>query len=92
MEKRRQILMTIGLTFLLTIFSLTGFSQKLPVNQTQEQKKAVIEEFTGYRCSACPYGHRSTNQYKAACGDSVIVINIHAGNYDFLLFSQRYLT
>ncbi len=55
---------------------------QLPVSQLPMKRKAVIEEFTGINCGACPNAHLSADQVKASkpAGD-VIVVSIHQGPY-----------
>ena len=69
---------------LLTALSITaglGAFAQLPVSQTQQKKKVVLEEYTGIHCPACPNGHKKSNELKAAYPDDVFVINIHTGGY-----------
>lgn len=54
---------------------------QLPVSTTPENKKAVLEEFTGIYCGYCPDGHRIANQIYNADPTHVVLINIHAGGY-----------
>lgn len=66
-------------TFLLSTSTL--FSQSLPVSQAPETKKAVIEEFTAFRCGNCPLGHEETNNIMGNIGeDNVLVIAYHVGS------------
>lgn len=66
------------LLFIGTFF--VGFTQ-LPVSQTVENKKVVLEEFTGKTCVYCPDGHKIANTMKEADPDNVFLINIHTGGY-----------
>lgn len=59
----------------------SSFAQNLPVNQSPETKKAVIEEFTGLHCPNCPTGHLLTGLLKDAHGDELIVMNFHATSF-----------
>lgn len=60
--------------------SMSAFAQ-LPVSQTAEMKKVVLEEFTGIYCGFCPDGHKRANDIATANPDEVVLINIHAGSY-----------
>lgn len=66
------------LLFIGTFF--VGFAQ-LPVSQTPETKKIVLEEHTGKTCGFCPDGHKIADGLKQADPDNVFLINIHAGSY-----------
>jgi len=65
----------------LALFTGFVFGQNLPVSQLPETKKAVIEEFTAFRCGNCPLGHQLTNTIGDNLGeDNVLVIAYHAGS------------
>lgn len=66
-------------TFVLSVGTL--FSQNLPVSQSPAPQKAVIEEFTAFRCGNCPLGHQETNTIIDNLGeDNVLVIAYHVGS------------
>ena len=64
-----------------TLFATFAMAQ-LPVSTTPQNKKVVLEEFTGINCQYCPDGHKIANNIKASkpAGD-VILVNIHTGGY-----------
>ncbi len=66
----------------LAFVSVAGsmFAQ-LPVSTAPQNKKAVLEEFTGIYCGYCPDGHQIANAIHAADPSNVILINIHSGGY-----------
>jgi len=69
---------------LLTAFTLAGYGiamAQLPVSTTPQNKKVVLEEFTGVNCVYCPDGHKMANQLIAANPGNVIAINVHTGGY-----------
>lgn len=70
---------------LLAIAAMLGFSTavnaQLPVSTAPQNKKAVLEEFTGIHCGYCPDGHRIGQQIYAADPNNVILINIHSGSF-----------
>jgi hypothetical protein len=71
--------------FLLTTLgagmALNAFAQ-LPVSTSPQNRKVVIEEFTGIKCQHCPDGHKRVNALKAARpSGSIIAVNIHTGGY-----------
>ncbi|MGB0851450.1 MAG: Omp28-related outer membrane protein, partial [Bacteroidia bacterium] len=51
------------------------------VETTAQNKKVVLEEFTGVQCTWCPAGHLLGKQMKEANPDDVILINIHEGSF-----------
>lgn len=54
---------------------------QLPVSTTPQNKKVVLEEFTGIYCGYCPDGHRIANTIYNADPNNVVLINIHSGGY-----------
>lgn len=71
---------------LLTIIAAGAFTgsmfAQLPVSTSPQNRKVVLEEFTGIYCQYCPDGHKIANEIKASkpAGD-VVLINIHTGGY-----------
>ncbi|MGZ3883264.1 MAG: Omp28-related outer membrane protein [Bacteroidia bacterium] len=67
---------------LAAIGALSGsaFAQ-LPVSTAPQNKKAVLEEFTGVYCGYCPDGHQIATGLKNADPTNVVLINVHAGPY-----------
>ena len=51
------------------------------VSTEAENRKAVIEEYTGINCGYCPDGHRIVNEVMAEYPGQVFGLNIHAGSY-----------
>jgi len=68
---------------LLSAFLLTfGFANAQTfVSTTPENKKVIIEEFTGINCVFCPDGHVIANNIKNADINNVFLINIHVGGF-----------
>lgn len=68
---------------LLILFALTAFStySQTIVSTTPENKKVILEEFTGINCQYCPQGHGIANAIKNAHPDDVFLINIHVGGF-----------
>lgn len=58
----------------------SAFAQ-LPVSTTPENKKIVLEEFTGIHCGYCPDGHTVANTIYNNNPGKVILINIHSGSF-----------
>lgn len=70
----------VSLTVFLFALSAT-YSQNLPVSQAPQLKKAVIEEFTAFRCGNCPAGHELTNDIADNMGEeNLLVIGYHVGS------------
>jgi hypothetical protein len=44
-------------------------------------RNAVLEEFTGVRCTYCPDGHRKAQAFADANPGRAVLINIHTGSY-----------
>src|SRR5690625_98554 len=71
----RKILLSIAL-----LCSAGLFAQNL-VSTTPQNKKVVLEEFTGINCVFCPDGHRIAQAIKDQNPDDVILVNVHVGNF-----------
>jgi len=54
---------------------------QLPVSTAQENRKVLVEEFTGITCQYCPDGHKKADQLISANPTSNFVINVHTGGY-----------
>lgn len=67
-------------TYLFVGSFLSTFAQ-LPVSQTAEKKRVVLEEYTGKTCQFCPDGHKIGATMQAADPTHVFLINIHTGSY-----------
>lgn len=69
-------------TLLSAILLSFGFaSAQTFVSTTPENKKVIIEEFTGVNCVFCPQGHVIANQIVQANPNNAFVINIHQGGF-----------
>ena len=62
------------------LLPLASFAQ-LIVDTTAQNKKAILEEFTGIHCMFCPDGHVIAQQIKNAYPNDVFLINLHTGGY-----------
>ena len=66
------------------LLALTGLPAlaQLPASTTAQNRKVVLEEFTGIYCQYCPDGHKRANTLKDSkpAGD-VILVNVHTGGY-----------
>ncbi|RMA57737.1 T9SS type A sorting domain-containing protein [Ulvibacter antarcticus] len=51
------------------------------VSTSPENKKVILEEFTGIHCVFCPDGHAIAQAIKDANPDNAFLINIHVGSY-----------
>ncbi|MEC9209563.1 MAG: Omp28-related outer membrane protein [Bacteroidota bacterium] len=69
---------------ILTLLAL-GFSSVMTgqifVNTNPENKKIILEEFTGIDCPNCPDGHLQATQIHDQNLGNVFLINIHSGSY-----------
>ncbi|MDD2985851.1 Omp28-related outer membrane protein [Flavobacterium sp.] len=69
-------------TLLSAVLLTFGFANAQTfVSTTPENKKAILEEFTGVNCVYCPQGHSIANSIKNNDPNNVFLINIHAGGY-----------
>lgn len=75
---KKEIIGSITLLFLIYFYS--PLQAQLPASTVPQNKKAVIEEFTGIYCGFCPDGHKVADQIYNADPNNVILINIHPSN------------
>lgn len=69
-------------TLLLVLLLTFGFANAQTfVSTTPENKKVIIEEFTGINCVFCPDGHVIANNIKNADLNNVFLVNIHVGGF-----------
>lgn len=54
---------------------------QLPVGTAPQNKKAILEEFTGIHCGYCPDGHYIANVIQASDPANTVLINIHSGSF-----------
>lgn len=68
---------------LLLLLSLAGLgvSAQTIVSTAPQNKKVILEEFTGINCVYCPQGHAIANSIKQANPNNVFLINVHVGGY-----------
>lgn len=68
---------------LLWLSGAAVMAQETPtlVSTEAQNRKILIEEFTGIGCSNCPRAHRTSNGIVAAYPGQAFVINIHQGGY-----------
>lgn len=73
--------MTKNYLLLFTLISyITSFSQTI-VSTDVENKKVILEEYTGIHCTYCPDGHAIAQSLKDQYPNDVFLINIHVGGY-----------
>jgi len=68
------------LTFAFALFTTFAFAQNF-VSTSPENRKVVLEEFTGIHCTFCPDGHVIGQGLHDANPNNVFLINIHEGGY-----------
>ena len=71
-------------TLLLCVFlSFLSFAQSNEINVSTDpqNKKILLEEFTGIHCGNCPDGHAMAHKLQIAKPEEVFIIAIHAGYY-----------
>lgn len=63
------------------MFTTVGMIAQTIVSTNPENKKVILEEFTGIYCVYCPQGHAIAQGIKDANPGDVFLINIHTGGY-----------
>jgi hypothetical protein len=67
---------------LVIIFFISSFLPAQTIVSTNpENKKVILEEYTGIHCTYCPDGHEIAQSLKDANPDNFFIINIHTGGY-----------
>ncbi len=66
---------------LLSFFTAFSSYAQTIVSTTPQNKKVILEEFTGINCQYCPSGHAIANAIKNANPADVFLINIHVGGF-----------
>lgn len=69
------------LLFAFAVGSAFNVFAQLPVSTAPENRKVLLEEFTGIYCGYCPDGHQKANAVHDADPNNVVLVNIHAGGY-----------
>ncbi|MFV0305980.1 MAG: Omp28-related outer membrane protein [Moheibacter sp.] len=67
--------------FLLVGFAPLALYGQTIVSTTPENRKAILEEFTGIHCVYCPQGHAIAEQIMEDNPGNAFAINIHQGGY-----------
>ena len=76
----KYIIMKKSLLFIALLCSAGLFAQNL-VSTTPQNKKVVLEEFTGINCVFCPDGHTIAQAIKDQNPEDVILVNVHVGGF-----------
>jgi hypothetical protein len=63
------------------MFTTVGMIAQTIVSTNPENKKVILEEFTGIYCVYCPQGHAIAQAIQDANPGEVFLINIHTGGY-----------
>ncbi len=70
----------LSLSLVISLFALNAFSQTI-VSTSPENKKVILEEYTGIHCTWCPSGHEIAQSLQDSNPNDVYLINIHVGGY-----------
>lgn len=66
---------------LICAFAALGSYAQTIVSTTPENRKVVLEEYTGIYCVYCPSGHAIAQEIQDNNPGNVLLINIHQGGY-----------
>jgi len=75
MSNKTQIILAI------TLFISSFVVAQTIVSTSPENKKIILEEYTGIYCTYCPDGHAIAQALKDQYPNDVFLINIHTGGY-----------
>lgn len=76
MKTRTWITCLWGLVHLFPSLAQTHF-----VSQTPQNRKALLEEYTGINCGHCPEGHKTASDLLAAYPEDVFLMNVHGTSF-----------
>ena len=80
LKKIKKMKKKIYLGTLMSFFGLCAFAQTI-VSTTPENRKVILEEFTGINCTFCPQGHAIAQNIQNNNQGDVFLINIHSGSF-----------
>jgi hypothetical protein len=66
---------------ILFLFCSSILNAQTIVSTTQENKKAIVEKFTGINCNYCPCADVTINNAISANPENIIVVKVHEGGY-----------
>ena len=69
------------ITLFAVLFAAFQSNAQTIVSTTPQNKKVILEEFTGIHCGFCPQGHTVAKGIQDANPGNVFLINVHAGGY-----------
>lgn len=69
------------ITLIALFFAAFQMNAQTIVQTTPQNKKVILEEFTGVNCVWCPAGHTIANAIKASNPSNVFLINVHVGGF-----------
>ncbi len=79
-KKTKIMKMKITFSILISFFGFCAFAQTI-VTTSPENRKVILEEFTGVNCTFCPQGHAIAQNLQDNNQGDVFLINIHSGGY-----------
>lgn len=77
MKKALYLLPVIGLLF--GCDNIGEDDRYIEVDQVKPERRVLLEEFTGQRCTNCPAAHAVIEKLEEQYGSDLIVVSIHAG-------------
>lgn len=78
---KKKLYLFIGLA-ISTLTSCENLSERyIEVEPIHSQRKVLLEEFTGQRCTNCPAAHAIIEKLEQQYGEDLIVVSIHAGPF-----------
>ena len=78
--KKKTMKNKVTLAVLFSFVGICAFAQTI-VSTTPENRKIILEEFTGVNCVYCPQGHAIAQNLQDNNQGDVFLINIHSGGY-----------
>ena len=70
----------VTLAVLFSFVGICAFAQTI-VSTTPENRKVILEEFTGINCTFCPDGHAIAQALQDGNPGNIFLVNIHSGSF-----------
>ena len=70
--------------FIIPLFACDNIGEDeryIEVDRVESQRRVLLEEFTGQRCTNCPAAHAIIEKLEEQYGEDLIVVSIHAGSF-----------
>lgn len=78
---KRLLPIIISIPFLSSCDNIDEDDRYIDTGSVNVERKVLLEEFTGQRCTNCPAAHKIIESLEEQYGEDLIVVSIHAGSF-----------